>query len=73
MRHCHEGMRHSALLFAEVGAEEIEFDLWLTADGEIVSCHDDRLDRVSDGSGLIYEHTLAELQTLIAIAVKHWN
>ena len=47
-----------------LGAEEIEFDLWPTKDGEIVSCHDDRLDRVSDGTGLIYEHTYDELQQL---------
>jgi len=47
-----------------LGAEEIEFDLWPTADGEIVSCHDSTLDRVSNGTGKIYEHTLAELQTL---------
>ena len=44
-----------------MGAEEIEFDLWPTRDGEIVSCHDRRLDRVSDGEGLIYEHTYEEL------------
>jgi len=47
-----------------LGAEEIEFDLWSTADGEIVSCHDSTLDRVSNGTGKIYEHTLAELQEL---------
>ena len=44
-----------------LGAEEIEFDLWPTADGEIVSCHDRRLERVSTGTGLITDHTLAEL------------
>ncbi|MBQ3170294.1 MAG: hypothetical protein IJB99_11095, partial [Clostridia bacterium] len=47
-----------------LGAEEIEFDLWETADGVIVSCHDDRLERVSDGSGKIYEHTYEELLAL---------
>ena len=47
-----------------LGAQEIEFDLWETRDGVIVSCHDDRLERVSDGSGLIYEHTYAQLQQL---------
>lgn len=47
-----------------LGAEEIEFDLWETKDGEIVSCHDDKLDRVSNGTGLIYEHTLKELRSL---------
>ena len=47
-----------------LGAHEIEFDLWPTADGEIVSCHDSTLDRVSDGSGMIYEHTYEELKKL---------
>ncbi len=47
-----------------MGAEEIELDLWPTADGEIVSCHDRSLERVSTGEGLITEHTLGELQKL---------
>lgn len=47
-----------------LGAEEIEFDLWPTKDGEIVSCHDATLDRVSSGSGVIYEHTYEELKAL---------
>ncbi len=47
-----------------MGAQEIEFDLWPTKDGEIVSCHDATLERVSTGEGLIFEHTLAELQQL---------
>ena len=47
-----------------LGAQEIEFDLWPTLDGEIVSCHDSTLDRISDGTGKIFEHTLAQLQQL---------
>lgn len=47
-----------------LGASEIEFDLWWTKDGEIVSIHDPTLDRVSDGSGNVWEHTLAELREL---------
>jgi glycerophosphoryl diester phosphodiesterase/predicted amidohydrolase len=47
-----------------LGAEEIEFDLWVTKDGEIVSCHDDTLNRVSDGDGKICEHTYEELKAL---------
>ena len=43
-----------------MGAEEIEFDLWYTRDGEIVSIHA-TLDRVSDGTGKVYEHTYEEL------------
>ncbi|MBR4236656.1 MAG: hypothetical protein IKR85_11450 [Clostridia bacterium] len=47
-----------------LGAQEIEFDLWGTADGEIVSLHDSTLDRVSDGYGKVYEKTLKELEEL---------
>lgn len=47
-----------------LGAKEIEFDLWPTRDGVIVSCHDDTLERVSDGQGLIYECTYEELKKL---------
>ncbi len=53
-----------------LGASEIEFDLWLTADGELVSCHDDTLERVSNESGKIYEKTLSELMTL-DFGIKH--
>ena len=45
-------------------ASEIEFDLWETSDGEIVSCHDITLERVSDGEGKITEHTYDELLKL---------
>ena len=47
-----------------LGADEIEFDLWSTSDGVIVSCHDSKLDRVSTGEGKIFEHTYAELLEL---------
>ncbi len=47
-----------------LGAEEIEFDLWSTTDGVIVSCHDPVLDRVSNGTGKIYEHSYEELLAL---------
>jgi len=47
-----------------MGAEEIEFDIWSTADGVLVSCHDDTLNRVSDGDGKIYDHTYDELLQL---------
>lgn len=44
-----------------MGADEIEFDLWPTKDKEVVSCHDRKLDRVSDGTGFIYDYTYEEL------------
>ena len=53
-----------------LGADEIEFDLWVTKDGEVVSCHDKVLDRVSTGTGVIYEHTYQELLEF-DFGVKH--
>ena len=47
-----------------MGAAEIEFDLWWTKDGEIVSVHDATLERVSDGEGKVYEKTYSELRKL---------
>ncbi|MBQ9099141.1 MAG: hypothetical protein IJY50_06910 [Clostridia bacterium] len=47
-----------------LGAPEIEFDLWETKDGAIVSIHDSKLDRVSNGEGRVWDHTLAELKAL---------
>lgn len=47
-----------------LGAAEIEFDLWWTKDGEIVSIHDATLDRVSDGTGKVFNHTYEELLRL---------
>lgn len=44
-----------------MGAEEIEFDLWAAKDGTIVSIHDPVLDRVSNGTGFVWEHTYEEL------------
>ena len=44
-----------------LGAPEIEFDLWCTKDGVLVSSHDRWLERVSDGTGLIYDYTYEEL------------
>ncbi|MBE6696068.1 MAG: hypothetical protein E7587_06395 [Ruminococcaceae bacterium] len=45
-----------------LSAEEIEFDLWPTSDGEIVSIHDRSLDRVSNGTGFVTDYTLDELK-----------
>ncbi len=44
-----------------LGADEIEFDIWSTKDGELVSIHDPSLDRVSTGTGRIWNYTYEEL------------
>lgn len=47
-----------------LGADEIEFDLWESADGVPVSIHDASLACVSNGSGHVRDKTLAELREL---------
>lgn len=44
-----------------MGADEIEFDVWYTKDGEIVTIHDESVDVLSDGTGKVYEQTYEEL------------
>ena len=49
-------------LAIEQKADGIELDVHLTKDGEIVVAHDERLERVSDGTGYINSYTLKELR-----------
>lgn len=44
------------------GADGLECDVRLTRDGHLVCVHDRRIDRTSDGTGLVSTMTLAELQ-----------
>lgn len=48
----------------EMGADGIEMDVQLTKDGQVVICHDEWLDRTSNGHGELRELTLAELKKL---------
>lgn len=45
----------------EAGFVHLETDVHVTADGVLVAFHDESLERVTDGHGLIAEHTAAEL------------
>ena len=51
---------------AELGVDGLEMDIHATRDGVLVISHDETVDRTTDGSGLIKEMTLAELQRLDA-------
>ena len=51
-------------LALEQGADGIELDVHLSKDGCVVVAHDARLERVSNGVGLINDYTLAELKKL---------
>ncbi len=44
------------------GADGLECDVRLTADGHVVCLHDRRIDRTSDGWGVVSTKTLAELR-----------
>ena len=46
----------------QMGADGIETDVQLTKDGVLVLCHDESIERVSDGTGWIKDYTLAELR-----------
>jgi glycerophosphoryl diester phosphodiesterase len=46
----------------ELGCSWVEFDVRLTADGVPVLCHDSRLDRTTDGKGLVSGQTVAAIQ-----------
>ncbi|MBI2422663.1 MAG: hypothetical protein HYV27_07525 [Candidatus Hydrogenedentes bacterium] len=48
------------------GADWFELDCALTQDEEIIVIHDDDLERTTQGTGLIEDHTLAELKKLDA-------
>ncbi len=54
------------------GCNAIELDVYRTRDGHLIVFHDDTLERTTNGTGRVAEHTLAELQALNA-AAKQWT
>ncbi|MBR2215357.1 MAG: glycerophosphodiester phosphodiesterase [Selenomonadaceae bacterium] len=48
----------------EMGADGIELDVQLTKDGEVVICHDERIDRTARGRGWLKDFTLKELKQI---------
>ena len=56
-----------------LGAEEIEFDVRETKDHRMVVSHDPNLERISNGTGLVSGHTLAELKAMNIGAEKGWD
>lgn len=50
----------------ELGSCGIECDVQLTSDGRLVICHDETLDRTTDGKGFIKDHSYSELMELDA-------
>ena len=52
------------------GADGVECDVRLTADGALVLIHDDGVGRTSDGTGPVADHTLAQLRELDFVSWK---
>ncbi len=50
----------------EMGAEMMELDVRFSSDGHLVIIHDKKLDRTTNGHGLVSEMTLSELKKLDA-------
>lgn len=55
----------------EAGADALECDVRLTADTVLVCVHDRRIDRVSDGRGVVANQTLAQLEQRDFAQWKH--
>lgn len=53
-------------LAIEQGADGVELDVHLTRDNELVVIHDEDVRRTTNGTGLVKDYTLAELQALCA-------
>jgi glycerophosphoryl diester phosphodiesterase len=51
----------------QTGADMIEIDIHMTKDGELVVCHDQTIDRTTNGSGKIAELTLEEIRRFYII------
>ena len=49
-------------LAVDLGADAVELDVQLTRDGQLLVAHDEAIDRVSNGTGLIAAQTLAALK-----------
>ncbi|MFF8973405.1 glycerophosphodiester phosphodiesterase [Streptomyces sp. NPDC014995] len=61
-----ENTLRSFVAAEHAGLDVVELDLHLSKDGALVVMHDADVDRTTDGSGPIADHTLAELRALDA-------
>ena len=53
-------------LALEMGVRHVELDVALTSDSHTVVIHDDKIDRTTNGCGLVTSHTLAALREVDA-------
>ena len=65
-RYCPENTMVSFRSAAALHPDMMETDVHMTKDGELVLMHDHTLDRTTNGSGPVREHTLCQVQALDA-------
>lgn len=61
-RQAPENTMEAFRLGVEAGADAIELDVHLTADGQLAVIHDDTLDRTTDGTGSVAGKTMDEIR-----------
>jgi glycerophosphoryl diester phosphodiesterase len=66
MGHAPENTLASFEVALELGADVLELDVHLSRDGQVVVIHDERLERTTDGRGLVGDYSVAELRRLDA-------
>jgi len=64
--HAPQNTMAAFVLAAEMGADGIELDVHLSADGQAMVIHNDTVDETTDGSGAVRQMTAAQLQALDA-------
>ena len=64
--HAPENTLAAFMLALQQGADGVELDVQLNADGDVVVCHDSSVDRTTDGHGLIAQLSSAQLRELDA-------
>ncbi|WP_091836437.1 glycerophosphodiester phosphodiesterase [Marininema halotolerans] len=50
----------------QLGGDYTEIDIQMTKDGQLINMHDETLDRTTNGTGAVKDHTLAEIKKLDA-------
>ena len=64
--HAPENTMSAFIKAVEMGSHGIETDVQMTKDGVLILCHDEKVDRTTDGKGFIKDFTYEELCQLDA-------
>ena len=62
--HAPENTLPAFRMAADMGADGVELDVQETKDGVLVVCHDETVDRTSNGAGWVKDFTFEEIRKL---------